>query len=1187
MRKRLEDLESRAGEEETKDPDDILGDSALQVNPDSLDDDEERVQTTSKLKELQQVFQDVDENRGSPNGDGAVDTPKTERDEIPAQELYPSNQVAPKDIPGNVTDFTPLTMYTPSGGDLPSTSQQSPMLFKDEDEDSAVRRFSLIPEHGDSEGDINLIIPEVPFDTIHSPTSNFGPFEDPPYRGSPDSLEWEYQKHEMHDSKGASKEETESESDFSTITERPSQMPPAYLIDHPSVIPAHRPSERHVHKTNQSKTLRPLFQCAFWFLCCDFTTEDQEEWRAHCLSHFRGEEPPQSIHCGLCDEHFHKGNGWTTWDIYMDHLADHYFNGQNLGASQPNYDILRYLWSKRLINDADYIDLQAGKPPSCFLVMKEGNPKEKRARRVERLAKEKLDSKTEPTSMAKTSPLSAYSENDNGGTTNCITPITEEQETRLSELFILLQARYASTITGEQQDDSSTSTPSLGGSSVSDSGGEVTPIGSATPTIQPADYNKKSFVDGSTMYTKESSSLEINVPTYQLETPRFNVRGVAVTDQQDYIKLSTDFAIRLKHDSNEPRSPSINTQPIYVSGRSKRKIPIREKGSKEPLHFNVSNVEKWRPAVLDPGILQPGDEAEKFKRFEHADDWRQEPSKEQLPSYPGQSDNNEKALSYASEGVGTTDKNQAKPEGIQRSATSMQAISIEEMREARGSFVSIRGESNSEESGSNGDAVSSSEPTLANRTRKPSKKDKKKKRKHAAMTLGEPSDISTLDSVLPLDELTPAGIPSQKLGKKERKKVRKAAAALSEDPSETSPLRGELSLDQQSHDADDYHSKADLWSVGTVLHEMVGASSGKSSALKEFIAKSDTTDTIAEKPSLGLKIPRHVDDENGWWIPGAAHGQKFQGLAPKIMEELRLLRYRDAPPLAFELFMIGKSEELAMPTIMFCSTDSEFRKFARDRIVRSGVLDGSGFITGHMATQFGESNGDLDYSIEPLSTSSSPYPGSPMEEIRPGPALQFIIVGPDGEETMPEDAYAQQTDFRERGWTSSSYKSGTSVGTSIGSDTDDTDILDFSDSGTKSAKYRTRTTRSHIEKLPAVEEESSDEDTTIQRDITRGSISSRSKEASTVVKKDTKDFSTGNNGPTLPQLNQGWGRKDKRTMLSDALQQANTAVLLDNMQKFEEAIEAYRNACKLLQQAKICSSREDDKHKLNSIVSNT
>ncbi|KAF2824768.1 hypothetical protein CC86DRAFT_296220 [Ophiobolus disseminans] len=41
-------------------------------------------------------------------------------------------------------------------------------------------------------------------------------------------------------------------------------------------------------------------------------------------------------------------------------------------------------------------------------------------------------------------------------------------------------------------------------------------------------------------------------------------------------------------------------QPMYVSGRSKRKMPVREKGIKEPLHFNAGNLAKWRPNLLHP-----------------------------------------------------------------------------------------------------------------------------------------------------------------------------------------------------------------------------------------------------------------------------------------------------------------------------------------------------------------------------------------------------------------------------------------------------------------------------------------------------------------------------------------------------------------------------------------------------------
>ncbi|OCL06007.1 hypothetical protein AOQ84DRAFT_343956 [Glonium stellatum] len=48
-------------------------------------------------------------------------------------------------------------------------------------------------------------------------------------------------------------------------------------------------------------------------------------------------------------------------------------------------------------------------------------------------------------------------------------------------------------------------------------------------------------------------------------------------------------------------SSSASSAPaVYVSGRSKRKMPVREKGPKEPLHFNVSNVAKWRPNILHP-----------------------------------------------------------------------------------------------------------------------------------------------------------------------------------------------------------------------------------------------------------------------------------------------------------------------------------------------------------------------------------------------------------------------------------------------------------------------------------------------------------------------------------------------------------------------------------------------------------
>ena len=59
----------------------------------------------------------------------------------------------------------------------------------------------------------------------------------------------------------------------------------------------------------------------------------------------------------------------------------------------------------------------------------------------------------------------------------------------------------------------------------------------------------------------------------------------------------------------------------------------------------------------------------------------------------------------------------------------------------------------------------------------------------------------------------------------------------------------------------------------------------------------------------------------------------------------------------------------------------------------------------------------------------------------------------------------------------------------------------------------------------------------------------------------------------------------QKAMLSKALQKANTAVLLDNAQNFEGAMQAYSEACTLLQQVMLRSSGDDDRRKLEAIVS--
>ena len=78
----------------------------------------------------------------------------------------------------------------------------------------------------------------------------------------------------------------------------------------------------------------------------------------------------------------------------------------------------------------------------------------------------------------------------------------------------------------------------------------------------------------------------------------------------------------------------------------------------------------------------------------------------------------------------------------------------------------------------------------------------------------------------------------------------------------------------------------------------------------------------------------------------------------------------------------------------------------------------------------------------------------------------------------------------------------------------------------------------------------------------------------------TAKSSTGTNS-----TNRSSKPPSQKAMLSKALQKANTAVLLDNAQNFEGAMQAYSEACALLQQVMARSSGDDDRRKLEAIVS--
>lgn len=82
-----------------------------------------------------------------------------------------------------------------------------------------------------------------------------------------------------------------------------------------------------------------------------------------------------------------------------------------------------------------------------------------------------------------------------------------------------------------------------------------------------------------------------------------------------------------------------------------------------------------------------------------------------------------------------------------------------------------------------------------------------------------------------------------------------------------------------------------------------------------------------------------------------------------------------------------------------------------------------------------------------------------------------------------------------------------------------------------------------------------------------------------------RSSTTKNSGDRGASKNKSKHQPSQKAMLSRALQRANLAVQLDNQQSFEGARESYAEACEILQQVLQRTNGEEDKKKLDAIVS--
>ena len=120
---------------------------------------------------------------------------------------------------------------------------------------------------------------------------------------------------------------------------------PARVLEHDHQGALHIPPLRH----------RVVFECPFNFLHCHFRFESFPEWLAHSLTHFERVSPPEKNNCCFCDDKFERSkDGMRSWTEKMQHTALHYQLGHRLAHARPDFNLYKYLWSKRLIETANY-----------------------------------------------------------------------------------------------------------------------------------------------------------------------------------------------------------------------------------------------------------------------------------------------------------------------------------------------------------------------------------------------------------------------------------------------------------------------------------------------------------------------------------------------------------------------------------------------------------------------------------------------------------------------------------------------------------------------------------------------------------------------------------------------------------------------------------------------------------------
>jgi hypothetical protein len=119
--------------------------------------------------------------------------------------------------------------------------------------------------------------------------------------------------------------------------------------------------------------------CPFQILDCERVFTDVISFKTHVFTHFRGHTLPNTARCFLCDKKFthnEEDDNAMSWNNMLSHMAyQHYRQGQQLATVRTDFALMRWMYSRRLINDHQFKRLQLV-PIPIMLPSRNGEPGE-------------------------------------------------------------------------------------------------------------------------------------------------------------------------------------------------------------------------------------------------------------------------------------------------------------------------------------------------------------------------------------------------------------------------------------------------------------------------------------------------------------------------------------------------------------------------------------------------------------------------------------------------------------------------------------------------------------------------------------------------------------------------------------------------------------------------------------------